>query len=262
VKRSGSRGGRTAACAALLAAALFAGGCATVNIPPNAGQNPADPWEALNRRIFAFNDALDKAILEPVATAYRDAVPELMRRGVDNFFGNIGDAWSTVNHLLQGKLESALTMGTRFVVNSLMGLGGILDPASEMKLTRHSEDFGQTLGRWGVGPGPYIVWPLFGPRTVRDSFGMVLDWQFEPNRIPQTESGRWATSALMVVNTRTNLLNASSLLNAAALDRYSFLRDAYLARRLDQIYDGAPPLEPMDDDSDDASKPKTDPPKK
>jgi phospholipid-binding lipoprotein MlaA len=243
--------------AAALAAALAGSGCATTPMPANVGQNPADPWEAMNRRIFAFNDALDEAILKPVATVYRDVVPELLRRGVDNFFGNIGDAWSAINHLLQGKLEIALNTGTRFVVNSTMGLGGILDPASEMRgLTRHSEDFGQTLGRWGIGPGPYIVWPFFGPRTVRDSFGMVADWQVGADRIAHTEAGRWSTWALSIVNTRTNLLSASALLDTAALDRYSFLRDAYLAKRLDVIHDGAPPMEPMDDEADDPAKTK------
>ncbi len=230
------------------------GGCASVQPAPGApplGSNPADPWEAFNRRMFAFNDALDEAILKPVAVAYRDNVPELVRRGVDNVLGNIGDAWSAVNHLLQGKLETSLTMGTRFFVNTLVGLGGLLDPATEMRLERRSEDFGQTLGRWGVGPGPYMVWPLFGPRTVRDSFGTLVDMPFEPGRLPPTEAGRYATSALALLNTRTNLLSASDLMNQVALDRYIFLRDAYLQRRQDAVYDGAPPMETFDDEPED-----------
>ncbi|MCW5636697.1 MAG: VacJ family lipoprotein [Rubrivivax sp.] len=218
------------------------------------GTNPADPWEAFNRRMFAFNDALDEAILKPVATAYRDNVPELIRRGVDNVLQNIGDAWSAVNHLLQGKVESGLEMGARFFVNTLMGFGGLLDPATEMRLVRRSEDFGQTLGRWGAGPGPYVVWPLLGPRTVRDSFGTIVDMPFEPSRLPATETGRYATAALAVINTRTNLLSASDLLDQVALDRYVFLRDAYLQRRLDAVYDGAPPLETFDDEPDSAPR--------
>lgn len=235
--------------AVLLLPAWFGMGCASA--PPAGGSasmsHPSDPWEAFNRKIFAFNDALDEAILKPVATAYRDTVPELVRRGVDNVLGNIGDIWSTANHLLQGKLQTSLEMGTRVVVNTFIGLGGLLDPATEMRLPRRSEDFGQTLGRWGAGPGPYLVWPLLGPRTVRDSFGMVLDLQFEPNRLPATETGRYATAALAIVNTRTNLLSVSELLNQIALDRYIFVRDGYLQRRLDAIYDGAPPMEIFED---------------
>jgi phospholipid-binding lipoprotein MlaA len=243
----------------LLAATLAGGlaGCASAPPAPGAppmGSNPADPWEAFNRRVFAFNDALDEAILKPVAIAYRDHVPELVRRGVGNVLGNIGDAWSAVNHLLQGKVEASLNMGTRFFVNTFIGLGGLLDPATEMNLVRRSEDFGQTLGVWGVGAGPYLVWPLLGPRTVRDSFGTLVDMPFEPSRVPATEAGRYATAALAVIHTRTNLLAAGELLNQVALDRYVFLRDAYLQRRLDAVYDGAPPMETFDDEADEGPR--------
>jgi phospholipid-binding lipoprotein MlaA len=232
-------------------------GCASAPPAPGAapmGTNPVDPWESFNRKMFAFNDALDTAVLKPAATAYRDYVPELVRRGVDNVLGNVGDVWSAANHLLQGKLQSGVEMGVRVLVNSFFGLGGLLDPATEMRLPRRSEDFGQTLGVWGAGPGPYLVWPLLGPRTVRDSFGMALDMQFEPSRLPPTEAGRYTTAALAVLNTRTNFLAAGDLMNQVALDRYSFLRDAYLQRRLDQVYDGAPPLETYDDDAEDGKK--------
>jgi len=246
--------GARALCATLLVCTAVLAGCASAPPAPGApplGANAADPWEAFNRRMFAFNDALDDAILRPVAVAYRDHVPELVRRGVDNVLGNIGDAWSAVNQLLQGKLESGLHMGTRFFVNTFVGLGGLLDPATEMRLERRSEDFGQTLGRWGVGPGPYVVWPLFGPRTVRDSFGSLVDAPFEPSRVPATEAGRYTVAAMAVLNTRTNLLSASQLMNQVALDRYIFLRDAYLQRRLDAVYDGAPPIETFDDEPED-----------
>jgi phospholipid-binding lipoprotein MlaA len=238
-------------------AALLLGGCASTPPAPGAppmGSAPSDPWESFNRKMFAFNDALDDAILRPVATAYRDTVPELLRRGVDNFFGNIGDVWSAANHLLQGKFQTGIEMGARVMVNTFVGLGGILDPASEMKLDRRSEDFGQTLGRWGIGPGPYLVLPLFGPRTVRDSFGLAVDSQFEPSQLPKTDTGRYAASAMAVLNTRTNLLAATALLNQVALDRYVFVRDAYLQRRLDAIYDGAPPLESFDDEPEEGKK--------
>lgn len=254
--------GARARLGALLLAAALAGGCASAPPAPGAppmGSNPADPWEAFNRRMFAFNDALDQAILKPVAVAYRDHVPELVRRGVDNVLGNIGDAWSAVNHLLQGKLESGLNMATRFFVNTFMGLGGLLDPATEMRIERRSEDFGQTLGAWGVGPGPYVVWPLLGPRTVRDSFGTLVDMPFEPSRVPATETGRYATAALAVLNTRTNLLAAGDLMNQVALDRYVFLRDAYLQRRLDAVYDGAPPMETFDDEPEEGKAPAASP---
>lgn len=221
---------------------------------PPMGTNPADPWEAFNRKVFAFNDALDEAILKPVAIAYRDHVPELVRRGVDNVLGNIGDLWSAANHLLQGKLQAGTEMTIRFVTNTVFGFGGLFDIATEARLPRRSEDFGQTLGRWGVGTGPYVVLPLFGPRTVRDTFGLAADWPFEPSRLPSTENGRFAVGAMAVLNTRTNLLSASDLLNQVALDRYTFLRDAYLQRRLDAVYDGAPPMETFEEEDDDKPK--------
>ena len=253
----GTRLGMLLTAALLVTAPL--GGCASA---PSAGAeaaplgtHPSDPWEAFNRKVFAFNDALDDAVLRPVATAYRDVVPELIRRGVDNFLGNVGDVWSAANHLLQGKLQSGVEMAARVGVNTFAGLGGLLDPATEMRLVRRSEDFGQTLGRWGIGPGAYVVLPLFGPRTVRDTFGFVVDSQFEPSRLPPTEAGRYTTAALAVLNTRTNLLSTTALINQVALDRYTFVRDAYLQRRLDVVYDGAPPLETFDDEPEDG-KPK------
>jgi phospholipid-binding lipoprotein MlaA len=244
---------RGAAIGALVAAATLSGGCASTppadsTAAPAYGTSPSDPWEAFNRKVFAFNDALDEAVLKPVATAYRDAVPELVRRGVDNFFGNIGDAWSAANHFLQGKFESGVNMTIRFITNTVWGLGGILDIATEARLERRSEDLGQTFGVWGIGPGPYVVLPLFGPRTVRDTFGMVGDWQIDASKLAKTETGRYATAALEVVNTRVNLLATTSLLNQVALDRYTFVRDAYLQRRLNDVYDGAPPLETFDDE--------------
>jgi phospholipid-binding lipoprotein MlaA len=220
---------------------------------PTMGQHPADPWEAFNRQVFAFNEALDENLVKPVAVAYRDLVPQLVRTGVDNVFGNINDLWSAANHLLQGKFESGAEQGFRFMTNTLLGLGGLLDPATEMRLVRRTEDFGQTLGRWGVGPGPYLVLPLFGPRNVRDSFGLLVDRQYDPDKWLDTGDGRWALFALEVVNVRTNLLAAGRMVDQIAIDRYSFLRDFYLARRLDAVYDGAPPMETFQDEPDDES---------
>jgi phospholipid-binding lipoprotein MlaA len=248
----------------LLAAAAALGGCASTPPPGGAGaapapmgQNPADPWEAFNRKVFAFNDALDEAILKPVATAYTNAVPELVRKGVDNFFGNIGDVWSAVNQLLQGKVQYGLDMGMRVLTNTLFGLGGLLDPATEVGLVRRSEDFGQTLGRWGLGPGPYVVLPLFGPRNVRDTVGLVGDRQFDAPAFVNDTAGSYAVTALQVVNTRASLLSATRLLDQVALDRYSFVRDAYLQRRRDLVYDGSPPLEKFEDDDPEADDKKS-----
>lgn len=239
--------------AVAMALSLLAGGCATV--PPAgtapAAANPVDPWENFNRKVYAFNEALDEALLKPVAEAYRDVVPELVRTGVDNFFGNVYDAWSAVNQLLQGKLEDGLTMGTRVAANTLFGLGGLLDPATEMRLTRRSEDFGQTLGHWGVPNGPFLMLPLFGPSTVRDATGLWVDRQVSPAQLSDSEAKRWIIGGMEVVNVRTKLLQTLRLLDDVALDKYAFVRDAYLARRRDAVFDGAPPFEDLGDDWED-----------
>lgn len=244
-----------------LVSGLTIGGCASAPTPvsvtgaagavaPAMGSNPADPWEAWNRKVFAFNDALDATIVKPVATAYRDVLPQIVRTGIDNVLGNLGDVWSTANNFLQGKVMTGFEMGMRVLTNTVFGLGGLLDPATEFRLERRTQDFGLTLGHWGVGPGPYVVLPLFGPRTARDAVGFAADGFFDPSRLPDTAAGRWSVLALELVNTRANLLATTQLLGEAALDRYSFVRDAYLARRLDAVYDGAPPLQPMPDEPD------------
>lgn len=204
-------------------------GCAT---GPNASSgNPADPLEPFNRTVFKFNDALDRAVLKPVATAYRDATPVLVRKGVTNFFGNISDIWSMVNNVLQLHPEEATDSLFRVTVNSFWGLGGVLDVASEMKIPRHKEDFGQTLGYWGVAPGPYIVLPVIGPSTVRDSVGTLVD--IKGNRVTQSKNVPLRNSlvGLGVINLRANFLGAGDLLDEAALDKYSFAREIYLQRR-------------------------------
>lgn len=241
--------GRAASAArtALAATALvWLSGCATVppgsTAAPVAATTPADPWEAWNRQVYAFNDAVDGAVVRPVATAYRDAVPALVRTGVSNFFGNIGDAWSAANHVLQGKVGSGLEMGFRFLTNTVMGFAGLLDPATEFGMQRRSEDFGQTLGVWGVGPGPFVMLPLLGPSTLRDSAALLVDRQATASRLPPTDAGSYAVTTLEVISLRASLLGATGLLDQVALDRYSFLRDAYLQRRLDAVYDGAAPM--------------------
>jgi phospholipid-binding lipoprotein MlaA len=205
--------------------------------------NPKDPFESWNRKVFGFNDAIDNAVLKPVATAYRDYVPEVVRAGVGNFLGNFSDAWSTVNHLLQGKLQTGMEMFTRVMVNTVFGLGGLLDISTEAGLERRDEDFGQTLGRWGVPAGPYLVWPLLGPSSVRETAALPLDRGIGPGLVIN-DGGVVAGLALLgVVDTRAGLLRASRLLDDVALDRYVFVRDAYLSRRRSQVYDGNPPDE-------------------
>ena len=236
--------------AAALATAAVVAGCASVPASsPGDGAttgttvvSSVDPWENWNRKVYSFNDALDEAVVKPVATAYRTAVPELMRTGVSNFFGNIKDVWSAANLVLQGKVAPGLEMGFRVMTNTLMGLGGVLDPATEFGMQKRSEDFGQTLAVWGVGNGPYMMLPLLGPSTVRDSFALVADRQFSASELPITNAGGYALTTLEVVSIRAGLLDATRLMDQVALDRYSFLRDAYLQRRRNDIYDGAPPF--------------------
>lgn len=217
--------------------------CAT---GPNA--NPADPLEPFNRGVYKFNDALDRTVLKPVATAYRDATPSLVQKGVGNFFHNLEDAWSFVNNLLQLKPAGAADSLMRVTVNTFLGLGGILDVATEMRIERHTEDFGQTLGRWGVGAGPYIVLPVLGPSTLRDTVALPVD--FKGDAVAQIDDVPVRNSLLLLrtVDQRASLLKAGDMLEEAALDKYTFLRDAFLQRRRNAVYDGNPPEEEMPDD--------------
>lgn len=234
--------------------ALLAAGCAT--IPPDAGSNAADPWERYNRHMSEFNDRVDRAVLKPVAQAYADYVPDPMRDCVSNVFGNLSDVPTALYGLLQGKPTEAVTHLCRVVINSTVGLLGCFDVAAKMGLERNAEDFGQTLGRWGSGPGPYFVWPLLGPSTVRDSFGRVVDFYTDPVGYVDSSKLRYGLTAVRVVDVRAQLLPAEKVVEGAALDRYQFIRDAYLQRRRSLVYDGQPP--PMDydlDDGDDSDPP-------
>jgi phospholipid-binding lipoprotein MlaA len=204
----------------------------------------SDPFEPLNRQVFEFNEALDKAVLAPVARGYREVVPEFVRTSVNNFFGNLGDVWSTVNLVIEAKPQPALEMTMRVATNTIFGVAGLVDFATEMGLTRKRKDFGQTLGWWGVGNGPYLVLPLFGPSTLRDTAAMPLDLAASPSRVFGTSSDRVGASALQLIDTRAGLLSASGVLDQIALDKYSLIRDGWLARRRSQIYDGDPPDEP------------------
>lgn len=208
----------------------------------------ADPLEGLNRGVFAFNEVVDRALIKPLATAYRAVLPSPVRAGVDNVFGNVDDAWSAVNHLLQGKVKSALEMTVRVTTNTVFGLGGLLDVASDAGLERQREDFGQTLGKWGFGPGPYLVLPFYGASSLRDAVGLPLDRQASLPGIVQDGSYRWGLTTLELVHARSDLLSATSLLDQVAFDKYSFVRDSYLARRRSLVFDGNPPEEPEEEE--------------
>ena len=235
---------RAARAATALAAALLVAGCASVAPGPGGPGQKVDPWENWNRKVFGFNESLDENVLKPVATAYSNVVPEPVRRGIDNVFGNFADAWSAVNNLLQGKLERGLRDVMRVGTNTFFGFGGIIDIATEMGLDHQYEDFGQTLGVWGFGSGPYVVWPLLGSSTVRDSVGLPLDTAVSPAMVVDDGASKYGITALRIVNTRAKLLGASRVLDDIALDKYTFVRDAYLQRRRSLVYDGdAPPLD-------------------
>jgi phospholipid-binding lipoprotein MlaA len=230
---------KAAAIASTALAALLLTGCASV--PEGSAANPRDPWEGYNRTMTRFNDSVDRAVLKPVATGYTKVVPSPVRTGVSNFFGNLGDMWSFVNNVLQADAEGALYSFWRVAVNTTFGLGGVLDWASEMRLDRHRKDFGLTLGRWGVPPGPYLVLPVLGPSTLRDTVGLPVDIWGNPAGYISNVPVRNSLYVLRTVDTRAQLLGATNLMSQAALDPYSFTRDAWLQKRRNDVYNGNPP---------------------
>lgn len=207
-------------------------GCAGFNT------NPRDPLEPMNRKVMEFNDGVDSMVLKPAATVYKNGVPPLIRTGVSNFFGNLGDGWNFINSALQFKFQNAAENFMRLNVNTFLGLGGILDIASELNIERHKEDFGQTLGRWGVPAGPYIVLPLLGPSTLRDALVLPIERKGDPVHMVNPAEARNSLYVLRAVDVRANLLRVGSLIEGAALDKYSFTRDAYLQRRRAEIREG------------------------
>jgi phospholipid-binding lipoprotein MlaA len=220
----------------LIALALLAAGCAT-----NA--DPRDPLEGLNRGVQAFNDVVDENALQPAARLYRNVTPSGFRDGVRNFFNNLDDLYIGANNLLQGKVEQAMGDLMRIAVNTTLGFFGVIDWASDMGLEKHNEDFGQTLARWGVGDGVYLVLPLLGPSTLRDTAALPVDWEGDPVYWHTPVDERNALTVMRTIARRADLLGASRTLEEAALDRYVFLREAYLQQRRSQIYDGRPPRE-------------------
>jgi phospholipid-binding lipoprotein MlaA len=235
----------------LLSTVAFAfalSGCAT-------NGDPRDPLEPMNRGIYKFNDGVDKAVLKPVAQGYKAVLPSPVRTGVTNFFSNIDDLFVAANNLLQFKLNAAASDVGRIIANTTFGIAGIFDVASGWGMEKHNEDFGQTLGYWGVGDGPFLMLPLLGPSNVRDSAGLLIYYKLDPvvhlHNIPLRNS----LIALRFVNRRANLLDAEKVLDEAALDPYTFLRDAYIQQRRNLIYDGSPPRENSADE-DEAPVPK------
>jgi phospholipid-binding lipoprotein MlaA len=223
-----------------LSAATALPGCATI---ADDYRDPSDPLETFNRVMYRFNDDLDTAVMKPLARGYNAIMPAPVNRGVTNFFSNLGDVSSAVNNLLQLKLGRVVTDVGRVVVNSTVGVAGFMDVASNMDLPKYGEDFGQTLGTWGINPGPYLVLPVLGPSSVRDGVGLVAEWYLDPVNYIEDDTVRWTVKGLNIVDTRADLLDASRVLEAAALDPYAFVRDAYLQRRRSLVYDGNPPPE-------------------
>ncbi|RZJ17172.1 MAG: VacJ family lipoprotein [Haliea sp.] len=201
------------------------------------GPDRRDPLEPFNRNVMQFNEGVDAVVLKPVATLYKDAVPPLARTGVSNFFGNLGDGWNFVNSVLQFKFQNAAENFMRLNVNTFFGLGGILDIASDLGIERHKEDFGQTLGRWGVPAGPFVMLPLFGPSTLRDTFALPVDRRYNLLRQVEPRDVRTGLTVLGAVDARANLLRVTAVLEEAALDKYSFVRDSHLQKRRAEIYD-------------------------
>lgn len=242
VARVGLRPGLALAVTGLILGLLS--GCSTV---PKEYRDQRDPWQPYNRAVFRFNTDFDNAFLKPAAKAWQAITPEPVDRSVTNFFANLTEVSSAVNNALQFKLGRASTSVGRFAVNSTAGIGGLFDVASNLGLQRYKEDFGQTLGVWGIGNGPFVMLPLLGPSTLRDATGRVGDGFIDPTYMVDEEVVMWGLTGLELVDRRADLLVAGEILDEAALDPYSALRDAYLQRRRALLYDGNPP--PLEDEN-------------
>lgn len=211
--------------------------------------DPRDPFEPLNRSIYRFNDHFDKALLKPVAKGYQELMPQQVNDSVSNFFGNLDDVYTLLNDVLQLKFAQAASDLSRIVWNSTIGVAGLFDVATFFELPKHNEDFGQTLGYWGAGPGPYLVIPLFGPSNVRDGTGLAAAFYTNythPLLTIDDEGLFWSSVALRAIDARAGLLRASDIMESAAVDEYTFLRDAFLQQRQNAVYDGNPPLPDYD----------------
>ena len=236
----------------MLIASLMSGGCATIDGPTE----PHDPFESYNRAMYQFNESFDKAVAKPVAEVYRDVVPIPVNKGITNFFSNLDDVIVLINDIFQLKFQQAAQDTARIFFNTTIGLLGFFDVSSHMDLPKHREDFGQTLGYWGVPAGPYFVLPFLGPSTIRDSTGLGTDYvYFNPIFNRWDDAMQWTLFGLELVDTRSDLLDMKSLLDMAALDPYIFTREAYLQRRQSLVYDGNPPMEEFDFEEEEAPSP-------
>ncbi|MBL8251122.1 MAG: VacJ family lipoprotein [Candidatus Competibacter sp.] len=240
-------------CLSLAFATALLVGCAS-NEPPSDG----DPLKGYNRAMFAFNEAADRAVIKPLAKAYQAALPDPAIASVGNFFSNLNDVVVLANDLLQLKLHQAAMDSSRIVFNTTFGVLGLFDVASRMELPKHYEDLGQTLGFWGIGEGPYLVLPLLGPSTVRDTFGRVGDSFVDPLAWgTDSDVARWSLRSLDLFDRRAGLLRVERAFAGAEIDPYEFRRSAYLQQRRSLVHDGAPPR--PDFDFDDAKPPETAP---
>ena len=221
--------------------ALLAGVLALQRFATVQTADARDPWESMNRSVYQFNDVVDNVAIKPAAQLYAKVLPSFVRTGVSNFLGNLGDVWSMANSALQLKGQATAETFMRINVNTFFGLGGLLDVATEMRLEKRREDFGQTLGYWGVKPGPYVVLPLLGPSTLRDTLALPLDMQGDVSRQISDEATRNALTVTRVLDIRSGLLQTVDVVKAASLDPYSFVRDGFLQKRRNDIYDGNPP---------------------
>ncbi len=219
---------------AILVAGLMMAGCASV---PSGKPDPRDPWERFNRATFKFNDALDRAVLRPVTRGYVKVTPRALRTGVSNFFANLETVPTLVNNVLQGKVRDAGNDTARLLLNSTLGIGGLFDPATAAGLDKNDEDFGQTLGKWGVDSGPYIMLPLLGPSTVRDGLARVPDTFLDPSHYLEDDSTRYTITAVEIIDLRASLLDLDAQLEQS-FDRYAFVRNVWMQRREYKVKDG------------------------
>ena len=226
-----------------LVVAVSVAGCATTH----GRADPQDPWEGFNRSMFEFNQTLDKALIRPVAELYQKVTPDPIDRSVTNFFGNLNDVLVVMNDLLQFKLEQAVSDLGRIVANTTFGVLGLFDVATRFGLEKHDEDLGQTMGYWGMDTGPYLVLPVLGPSSLRDTVGRAGEFAVSPLDVFDGPA-RWTLRGVHAVDSRADLLSVTRIAETAALDEYVFVRDAYLQRRQYLVYDGAPPPLSFEDD--------------
>jgi phospholipid-binding lipoprotein MlaA len=223
---------------------LLCSACTTVEVA-----NPDDPFESFNRSMYVFNDNLDTYAIKPIAKGYKAITPDIVDTGVTNFFSNIDDIIVLINDILQLKFKQATSDSARIVFNTVIGLAGLIDVSTEFGLPKHNEDFGQTLGYWGVGSGPYLVLPVFGSSNIRDAAGFTVDTaEFDPLTMIPEESDRYLAISLKYIDIRADLLSASNIIDETAVDRYAFTRDAWTQRRKNLVYDGNPPAGPSDEE--------------